>query len=83
MDKLRAVELYRDDQRRLIAIESVEFNHAKSKHSYQLYGSLIPIAIVVCTPEANEVLLVGEDNTRLDIFRQYLPELDELITYAC
>jgi len=83
MDKLRTVELYRDDQCRLIAIESVEFNHAKSKHSYQLYGSLIPIAIVVCTPEANEIFPVDDDITKPDKLRQSIPELDELITNAC
>jgi len=83
MDRLRTEEVYRDDQCRLIAIESVEFNHTKSKNSCHIYGALAPIAIVVCTPEANEILPVDDDNTKPDRLRQSIPELDELITNAC
>ncbi len=83
MDTLRTVELYRDDKRKLIAIESVEFNHTKSKNSCQLYGALVPVAFVVCTSEGKEVLRVDTDNVQPDKLRKFQIEVDELISRAC
>jgi len=83
MDTLRTVELYRDDNRKVIAIESVDFSHAKSENGCQLYGALAPIAIVVCTSEGNEVLIAVEDDTNLETLKYTYPELDDLITDVC
>jgi len=83
MDTLRTVELYRDDNRKLIAIESVDLSYAKSETSCQLYGALAPIAIVVCTSEGNEVLIAVEDDTNLETLKHTYPELDELIADVC
>ncbi len=83
MDKLRTVELYRDDKRKIVAIEAVEFNHAKSKNSCQLYGVLTPIAIVVCTSEGKEVFSADAGTINLDRLKQIHLHLDEMIANAC
>lgn len=82
MHRLRTVELYRDDRHKLIAIESVDFNHASFNHGGHLYGYLSPLAVIVCTPHGNQVIVVEADSS-VDKLRQLHPGLDELIAGAC
>ena len=83
MDKLRSVELYRDELRKIMVIESVELSHSKFNNGGQVYGSLAPIAIIVCTSDGNEVLTVTTDHTQPDKLQELLTKMHELIAQAC
>jgi sensor domain CHASE-containing protein len=83
MARLRTVELYRDDQRKIIAIESVEFTHSKFNNGGQLYGTLVPLVVIVCDANGKLVLAVDADKTNLETLKQDHPELDKLIADAC
>lgn len=82
MQRLRSVELYRDEQRKVMAIESVELRQAKFSKGAQLNGSIMPVAIVVCKLEGKEVLIC-EDDTNLETLKHAYPELDKLIANIC
>ena len=47
MTRLRAVKLYQDEKRKVIAIESVEFSQSKFNSGGRVYGSITPLAVVV------------------------------------
>lgn len=83
MNKLRTVELYRDDKRKLIAIESVAFSHSKFNNGGQLYGTLSPLAVIVCDANGKQVLAVDADKTNFERLKQLHVELDELIANTC
>ena len=81
MTRLRTLELYRDDQYRLIAIASVELSLHKFGAGAQCYGCITPLVVIVCTPDGAHVLDV--DDTSLDNLKRAYPELDNLINLAC
>jgi len=79
MNRLRTVELYRDDVRKVVAIEAVELNQGKFRSCGQLFGAVTPLAVVVCAADGNAVMVVDADKNGLDDLRQRHPELDDLI----
>jgi len=83
MTRLRAVKLYQDEKRKVIAIESVELSQSKFNSGGQVYGSITPLAVVVCGSDGNEVLVLDADDVELDKMKQLHPGLDELIVNAC
>jgi len=50
---LRAREIYKDARRRLITVETVEFQHNKSTIGWQIHGDIKPVAMIVCGPDRN------------------------------
>jgi uncharacterized spore protein YtfJ len=83
MDKLRTLELYRDEQRKVMVIEAVELRQSKFNRGGQIYGSVTPVAVVVCRLDGNELLAVETDNTRLDKLKELHAELDGLVANVC
>jgi hypothetical protein len=83
MPRLRTVELYRDDQLKLVAVEAVALSRSKFSNGCQVHGSVTPLAVVVCRPEGNNVLAVEAEYSRLDILKQQHPGLDVLIREIC
>lgn len=79
MKRLRSVELYRDDQRRLVAIEAMAFSADKFNHAGHVFASIAPLLIVVCHPHGNEVITLTDDKDGLDKLKQQHPGLDALI----
>lgn len=79
MNRLRSVELYRDDQRRLVAIEAMTFSPYYFDHGGQLFGSIVPLVIVVCRPNGKEVMTMTQDKDGLAKLKQQHPELDAMI----
>ncbi len=83
MENLRAIEIYNDvlsdGRRRLIAIESVEFEHSKADAGCQLYGHIEPLAVIVCTQDGIHILDLDSNKISLDKLRQDIPELEDLI----
>ena len=78
MDTLRVSEIFSDATRMLIAIESVNFQHGRSDAGCQLYGSVKPIAIIVCNPDGAYALDMEAETADLDQLRRDLPELDTI-----
>lgn len=83
MENLRAIEIYNDvlsdGRRRLIAIESVEFEHSKADAGFQLYGHIEPLTVIVCTRDGIHILDLDSNKISLDELRQDIPELENLI----
>lgn len=83
MNRFRSVELYRDDQRRLVAIESIETSRTHFNPGGQLYVSITPLAVIMCIAEGHDVLSVDADSAKLDRMKQQHPELEDLIARLC
>lgn len=81
MAQLRTAELYQDDECKIIAVESIELSRSKFKHCGQLYASITPLVVIVCTADGNRVLAL--DERTLENLKQTYPELDELISNTC
>jgi hypothetical protein len=83
MTRLRTVELYRDNQRKLMAIEAIALNQTQFNSGGQVNGSITPLVVVVCTSKGNEVVAVDADHTNLDQLKLAHPGLSELLANAC
>lgn len=83
MTRLRSVELYRDELRKVIAIEAIELSRRKFGNAVQLYTAITAVAVVVCRSDGHEVLVVEPDKNQLDKLRESDAELDELISRVC
>lgn len=83
MTRLRTVEIYRDDNRKVVAIEAIELNQAKFNSGGQVNGSITPLAIIVCSSKGNAVLAVDADDDKLENNKALRAELAELIDNAC
>jgi len=76
MGTLRTRPVFNGLGLRLIAVESVEVRHRSSPGGCQSYGSIRPIAVVVCRPEGTYALDMEAKPADLDQLRRELPELD-------
>ncbi len=79
MDTLRTNEIFNDSGLRLMAIESVSFQHSKTNTGCRLYGNIEPIALIVSSPDGTYALDMEAKLTSLDQLRQNIPELDTII----
>jgi hypothetical protein len=79
MTALRATEIFNDAKQMLIAIESVGCRHIKTSKSYQLYGKIEPIAVIVCSSGEIYAFDMAARYILLDELRQNVPELDGII----
>ena len=79
MGTLRASEIFNDSTLTLIAVVSVDFRHSKTNTGCQLYGSIEPIAVIVCSPDGTYALDMEAKPANFDQLRQDIPELGALI----
>lgn len=79
MGTLRTSEIFNDSRLRIIAIESVDFRHNKTNAGYRMHGTIEPIAIVICGPDATYALDMKANPVNFDQLREELPELDTMI----
>lgn len=79
MATLRAIELFSEPGRRLIAIESVDFVYDRPGSACRLYGKVEPVALIVCAPDTRYAVDMQARPVALDPLRQAIPELDTLI----
>lgn len=80
MDKLRAIELFRNSRFLLIGVESVDFRLNKTDIFCQISGNIEPVAVIVCGPDGNNAFDMEARPTALNQLRQNIPELDDMIT---
>lgn len=79
MDRLRASEIYADDELRIIAIESVRCRARKFAGIYQLYASIEATALVVCAAGASRLLSLTGLDTSLEMLQREVPGLRALL----
>lgn len=79
MSTLRATEIFSNSILTLIAVESVDFRHGKANTGCHLYGSIEPIAVVVCSPEGTYAFDMKAEPANFDQLRQDVPELDVIV----
>ena len=84
MSSLRTREIFDDAMAglglRLIAVESVDFSHSKTNTGCHLYGTLEPVAVIVCGPDGAYALDMDAKPIAIDQLKQDIPELDVAIT---
>jgi len=80
MGTLRAREIFHDSRLSLIAVESVDVQHRKTRTNCQVYGNIEPIAVVVSGPDKTYALDMESNPTSLDLLRQDIPELNAIIS---
>jgi len=79
---LRASTIFNDSRFSLIAVESVTFQHSEALVCRQWYGSIKPIALVVC--DQGHVYALDTESKPVSVcqLKQDLPELNAMIN-AC
>ncbi len=75
MDALRDTEIFSDPALTLVAIESVSLQHTETDNSCRVYGSIVPVAIVVCSPARTYALDMDAAPADLDQLRLNSPGL--------
>ena len=79
MKTLRLRKILDEDARKLIAVESVESTQSKTDTGGRFFGSIKPIALVVCDPRGSYALDIEARTADLEQLRRDLPELDALV----
>jgi len=82
MGSLRSIEIYNDSLFTLIAVESVDFRQRRTNTDCQLYGSIKPIAVVVCGPDRTYALDMEARSADLDQLKLDVPELDSMLRHG-
>ncbi len=80
MTRLRVNEIFNDARLRLIAVESVDFQHSKSNACCLLSGNIKPVAVIICGPGGAYALDMEAKPITSDQLRQDIPELDSIIS---
>lgn len=79
MCPLRVSEMFNDSRLMLLAVESVDLQHGKTNAGCWLYGSIEPMAVIVCGPDEIFALDMDAKLIALDQLIQEIPELDAII----
>ncbi|MGD8802166.1 MAG: hypothetical protein PVG12_03215 [Gammaproteobacteria bacterium] len=79
MTRFRAKPILNDSRLALIAIESLEYRHNISESGYWLYGTLKPVAVIVCNTDGTNVLGVEEGLADIQLLIEEVPELESII----
>lgn len=79
MCPLRVSEMFNDSGFTLLAVESVDIQHSKTDAGCWLYGSIEPMAVIVCGPDEIFALDMQAKLIALDQLIQEIPELDAMI----
>ncbi len=80
MVRLRACEIFKNSALTLIAIESVDFWHSGTRTGDYAYGTIEPIAVIVCSRDGITAIDMEAKPANFDELRGDIPELDSLIT---
>lgn len=80
MQTLRASEIFRNARLMLVAVQSVEFRHGCANTGCQVFGSIEPIAVVVCGLDAIYALDMKAKPIPLEQLSADVPGLDALLT---
>ena len=80
MGKLRISEIFTDSTRKLIAVESVDFRPTRTKTGGYVYGSIAPIAVVVCGPDGITAFDMHAKPVSVGQLRKDIPDLDGVVS---
>ena len=80
MGTLRASVIFNNAKLLLIVVESVDCQHNKWNSGCYLYGNIEPIALIVCTQDKTYALDMQSNPASIDILKQDIPELSEIMT---
>ena len=79
MSTLHAREIFNNARLMLIVIERADFRQHKSNNGYQLYGSIEPIAVIVCTRDGIYAVNMEAEPVAVDPMKKKIPELNTLL----
>ncbi len=80
MGTLRIVEIFTDSTLTLIAVESVDFRHTRTKTGGYAYGSIESIAVVVCSPDGISAFDMQAKPASVEQLRKDIPDLDGFVS---
>lgn len=80
MNTMRASEIFNDAGLMIVVIESVEFLHCNTNTICQMYGKIVPVAVVVCGPDSSYAIDMEAKPASLDQLKQDIPGLDAVIS---
>jgi hypothetical protein len=79
MAELRARQVFQDAGRLIIAVEQRELRQRNSRASWQLYGTLEPVAVIVCEPDGVYALDMALQPLAVAELTAQIPELATLL----
>ncbi len=79
MTRLRAIPLYRASTLSLIAVESIEYQSDRSTAGCRFFGSLRPVAVIVCAADGTYVLGIEAEFAAIDPLLEQVPGLEAMI----
>jgi hypothetical protein len=79
MAELRARQVFQDAGRLIIAVEQRELRQRNSRASWQLYGTLESIAVIVCEPDGVYALDMALQPLAVAELTAQIPELATLL----
>jgi len=79
MSSMRVREIFNDLGIMLIVIEAVDCQHGLTDNGCRLYGSIEPIALIVCKEDAIYALDMDSKPVDYEKLRAELPELDTMV----
>lgn len=79
MHTLRTCEIYRDSTSAIFVVESLESRRYELQNCLQVYGSISPLAVIVCGQEVTTAFDMEAKPADLEKLRDVLAELDDTI----
>lgn len=80
MSNPRTREIFRDRRFTLLVVESADLRCRRSDTGYQIYASMEPLAIIVCSPNGVTAFDMEAHPVSLDALRQDVSGLADLVT---
>lgn len=80
MGTLRIREVFTDSTLKLIAVESVDYRHTRTKTGGYMYGSIEPIAVIVCGPDGTTAFDTEGKPASVEQLRKDIPGLDGFVS---
>jgi len=77
--RLRACEIFNNGAYTLIAIESIDFRHTRTKTGGYMFGTIIPIAVIMCVFDGITVFDLDGKPADFEALRRDIPELNSLL----
>lgn len=79
MSILRVSEVFNNSRLMLIAVESIDFQRNRTTSGCRVYGSIEPVAVIVCGPDASYALDMEAKPAAIDQLRHDVPGLGATI----
>lgn len=80
MATFRINEMFIDPALTLIVVEAVEFRTTATKTGGFMFGSIAPIAVVVCRQDGTTALDMQAKPASVEQLRRDIPELDAVLS---